>query len=347
MAEDYFFGSEGSSLFNREIEDFHGLTPRRHYSNLRGLEIAIVKSRLLTEFSKEFISNIQDVHGDKGIEWLRTLPARVAELEHDWNFSVTKVMPNLTYSYVARVKTKLGGPAVLKLAPCGLRCNFEIAWYEANQVGAPRVIQSDKGRGAILMEDLVPGYSVKKLVQDGDDAAATRAIAQAIKALKPSSKFPQGFKHVSQLSADLDCLQGKVNPKLIDQAKSLFKELTRDSSADILLHGDIHHDNVLSAGNRWVVIDPHGYVGPAAFEIGTLFRNPYDCFPTGQSLKKMLESRLRILKEELPFSFYEIQGWAIAYTMMATGWSVVDHGEVPKIHIEIVDALNEIKIHDN
>jgi streptomycin 6-kinase len=75
-----------------------------------------------------------------------------------------------------------------------------------------------------------------------------------------------------------------------------------------------------------------------------MVRNPYDCFPQSISLKQVLETRIRVLKEELPFELYEIQGWAFAYTLMSTGWSVTDHGEVPREHIEIAETLDVIKI---
>ena len=42
----------------------------------------------------------------------------------------------------------------------------------------------------------------------------------------------------------------------------------------MVLHGDLHHDNVLRHGDGWVVIDPHGYVGDAAVEPATMLYNP-------------------------------------------------------------------------
>jgi streptomycin 6-kinase len=51
---------------------------------------------------------------------------------------------------------------------------------------------------------------------------------------------------------------------------------------------------------------------------------------------------MAILKEELPFDWKEIQGWAFAYTMMSTAWSVTDHGEIPRSHIEILEILDTL-----
>lgn len=295
------------------------------------------------EKQEEFISNIHDIFGDLGKQWLSSLPSLVKKISTDWKFTVQEITPRLTYSFVAKGITCAGEKAVLKLSPVNPRCDSEIEWFRFNTIGTPRLFKSDPAQGALLMAQIVPGYSAKKLVQDGDDAAATRAIAEVIRTLQPTPHDSKIFKPVSELAVTLEGLKGKVDSKLIHKAQTLFKELTTKSE-DRILHGDLHHDNILFAGDKWLAIDPHGYIGPAAFEVGAMIRNPYDYFPKGESLKKILEKRLQILNDELTFDPYEIQGWAFAYTLMAAGWSVSDHGEVPKIHIEIAEALNEISI---
>ncbi len=278
----------------------------------------------------EFESNIRDVFGSLGAQWLQDLPPLIAALEQDWDFSLQETIPHLTYSFVTKVKTANGENGILKLSPVGPRCHSEIAWFQSNSVGTPRLLRSDPSRGAMLMEQIVPGYSAKKWVKEGKDIEATKAIAAVIRKLRPDVNSSQIFKPVSQLASALECLRGKIDSKLLSKAETLFKELTTDPSKNRLLHGDLHHDNILSSGDKWVAIDPHGYIGPAAFETGAMIRNPYDCFPKKEPLKKVLETRLKVLTDELPFDPHEIHGWAFAYTIMATGWSVADHGEVPR-----------------
>ncbi len=40
-----------------------------------------------------------------------------------------------------------------------------------------------------------------------------------------------------------------------------------------MLHGDLHHDNILQNGNYWVVIDPKGLIGEPAYEVSSFIRN--------------------------------------------------------------------------
>ena len=60
------------------------------------------------------------------------------------------------------------------------------------------------------------------------------------------------------------------------RAAGVFFELC-DSMADpVVLHGDLHHDNVLRSGyDNWLAIDPKGVVGEPAYETGALMRNPF------------------------------------------------------------------------
>ena len=74
-----------------------------------------------------------------------------------------------------------------------------------------------------------------------------------------------------------------------------------------------------------------------------MMRNPYDCFPEGD-LVKILKTRILILQQRLPFSGQEIIDWSIVYTLIATSWSLQDHGEIPADHIDICRKLAQMRL---
>lgn len=288
--------------------------------------------------SPTFIQNIKDIFGDDGQDWLDALPTRIKALESLWDIELEKPMPNLTYSYVALVETK-SGPAILKIAPKSERLDREICWYQAQKTGCARLIMSDNEQGAMLLEYLQPGISLKQKVIDGKDDEATAIIAEVMLQLNPAKvSGASPFPHVSRLVKDLELLKGRVSGKLVNYALSLFHRLL-EVKEDYVLHGDLHHDNILSHGKTYKAIDPHGYVGPRAFEVGAFIRNPYDCFHEYRSLKQTIMSRLNILYELLPFSRDEIDGWALIYSLIAASWSVQDHGELPTEHLDIASII--------
>jgi streptomycin 6-kinase len=290
--------------------------------------------------SKIFIQNMLDVYGSNGQVWLDGLPQKLHYLENLWDIKLGEPMPNLTYSYVAIAETR-SGPAVIKIAPKSERLDREICWYQAQTTGCAHLISSDKEQGALLLEYLQPGISLKQKVIDGQDDEATEIIAQVIVELnapKIAGKSP--FPHVSELLKDLDLLKGKIPDRLFNYGCELFHRLL-EANENFLLHGDLHHDNILSHGEKFRAIDPHGYVGPKAFEVGAFIRNPYDCFPKNRPLQETLSSRLNILYRLLPFTRTEITGWALVYTLIAASWSIQDHGELPVEHLDIANVLLE------
>lgn len=286
-----------------------------------------------------FVQNMIDVYGQEGQIWLDDLPKTLKELESLWLLKLSMPMPNLTYSYVALVETK-NGKAIIKLAPKSDQLTREIAWYQWQKTACPHLLKSSQEHGALLLEYLQPSISLKQKVVEGQDGEATAIIAQLILKLDPpqitNNKI---FPHVSELEKDLFLLKGKIPQELYQDTIDLFHRLLAQKD-DVLLHGDLHHDNILSHGDAFYAIDPHGYIGPRAFEVGSFIRNPYDCFPAERSLEKTLITRINILYDLLPFSREEIDGWALIYTLIAASWSIQDHGKLPTEHIEIVNILS-------
>ena len=58
-------------------------------------------------------------------------------------------------------------------------------------------------------------------------------------------------------------------------AAATARELLAHPQDVVVLHGDIHHDNVLDFGARgWLAIDPKGLIGERGFDYANLFCNP-------------------------------------------------------------------------
>ena len=291
--------------------------------------------------NSEFERNVVDIWGEKGKSWLGCLPTLLEDLSQNWEFQERRAFSNLTYSYVTRVDYK-GFPAVLKITfPCE-RASREIAWYtfQASR-GCPELLRADEKQGAMLLEEISPATTCKLLVTEGKDDDATKAIVQALIGLKHRPCTNKKFPHVRDFLTSLEKLQGRVEETLLLEAIKLLDKLTSDSSKDVLLHGDLHHDNVLRSSDNWIAIDPHGYIGPRCFEVGAMMCNPYDCFPSDIPLSEIVCNRVERLSELLPFSKYEIQTWSIIYTLISSSWNLEDRGEIPKMQLQIASSLHQ------
>ena len=103
-----------------------------------------------------------------------------------------------------------------------------------------------------------------------------------------------------------------------------FRELLASSEPPVLLHGDLHHFNILSAGRRpWVAIDPKGLAGERAYEAGALLRNTDTRLSTDEGAQRR---RIDILQDELPLDRDRMLGWGIAQAVLSAWWSYEDSG---------------------
>lgn len=292
-----------------------------------------------------FTSNIQDLYGETGEAWLNNLPSLLTQLGSKWNFRFLHVMPDLTYNFVGLVEMiPTGETAILKMGPRRQNIETEVRWLGCFDEGVPKIYWHDETHDAFLMERLEPGQSLKTLVKAGDDDGATRIICHTIRDLQSHQQKKAEFTHLSELAGSLSVLKNCLDDRTLSKAESLFHELTADRSQDVVLHGDLHHDNILSSGSTWKVIDPHGYVGDPVSEVGSMIYNFWDCFPHDRSIPQVVERRLHILVEELPFDPQRIKAWAFCKTALSIAWTFEDHGTIPELELEVLLAIDQAKI---
>ncbi len=289
-----------------------------------------------------FINNIHSIYGEEGKTWLSNLSAHLARLSAQWNFQMIQPVKDMTYNFVAVVKLP-SGLAVLKTAPLAAKLIAEAEWLNAHKKSVPLIFHIDKKNNAYLMEKIEPGNSIKSLVKAGNDEQATRIIAQVILDLQSTDTLHQmNYQHISEHASSFAFLRGHVDASIIDNAELIFKELCADSSNDIILHGDLHHDNILQGNNSWSVIDPHGYIGDPCAEIGPMIFNPFDCFPKHSSMQNIIETRLNILAEMLPFDLERIKAWAFCLSLRSAAWDVEGFNKPNDHTIEIAKILYDI-----
>ncbi|MDI9634590.1 aminoglycoside phosphotransferase family protein [Kamptonema cortianum] len=300
---------------------------------------------IFQNLNSTFVSNLRDLYGKEGEDWINNLSSRVIQLSEKWNFRFLNVMPNLTYNFVALVEViPTGERAILKMGLRHENIATEVRWLQCFSKGIPKVYWHDDEYHAFLMKCLEPENSLKTLVKIGQDDCATRTLCRTIRDLQSHQQKKSEFPHISELAGSLSSLKNHFDGRMLSKAESLFHELTTDRTKDVVLHGDLHHDNVLSSGATWKVIDPHGYVGDPAFEVGAMIYNPCDYFPKESSLSQIVERRLKILAEELPFDAKRIKAWAYCRTALSIAWTFEDHGTLPAFEIEIASAIDQAKI---
>jgi streptomycin 6-kinase len=172
-----------------------------------------------------------------------------------------------------------------------------------------------------------------------DDAEATSIAASVMKRLRRpvSEEEARLFPTVGDWAQGLGKLRerfgggtGPFREGLVDQAEQLYAELLPSMGEPVLLHGDLHHYNILAAEReQWLAIDPQGVIGEAEYETGALLRNPTPDVVSEPDLPRLLARRMDQLAEELGYSRERIWGWAVAQAVLSAWWYIDDesHGD--------------------
>jgi streptomycin 6-kinase len=291
-----------------------------------------------------FVRNVMGVYGQQaGIAWLTALPDLLAGAGRRWSLTLGEPFP-LTYNYVTRATRADGSAAVLKLAPPAGELRFEAAALEHFAgTGAVRLLEADIAAGALLLERAEPG-SLLSAVHERDDDEATRIAATVGLRLHRPADRP--FRTVEDWAvAAFGWLRdrygggsGPLPAELIDRAEREHAELVASSSPPVMLHGDLHHDNVLISERGWLAIDPHGVLGEPAYEAAGLLRNPPGV-GSRPDLRALLDRRVAVLAEAYGVDRERIRGWGRAHNVVSVLWSHEDGGFVDEETLAVVAAL--------
>lgn len=213
-----------------------------------------------------------------------------------------------------------GRDAVLKLAPPGQAVETEVATLRTMQGrGVVRLVQADIAEGALLLARATPGTPLLHLAQQDDDAA-TAIAARLITALPCPP--PNGAPFAEAAGWARALAVAGLPDAARDRALGLLRDLAASASPPRLLHGDLHHGNILSEGEDWVAVDPKGLLGEPAAEAACLLRNPSD-----PGLLARAPRRVAILAELTGLPRDRLLAWGYAGAVMAAAWALEDDAD--------------------
>lgn len=298
--------------------------------------------------NKKFEDKIIALRGDVGKKWLEDLPQIIKRYEQKWGLTVFPPF-DLSYNYVAPAQTKDGKDVVLKISfPENNEFITEIEGLKFfNGQAAIRVLKEDMESGAMLLERAVPGKRLRGISSDKKQISIASEVMKKLH--KPISQDMNSiFPSISDWAKAFDRHKAKFPsspiPKwMFDKGEGIFREYTGDKKEQVLLHGDLHSDNILSSERGWLVIDPKGITGEREFELGAYLRNPIYDYPKGSDYKKLETQRIRQFAEELGFDKKRLLDWAFACAVISILWYLEDEDKFNDIYVQNAELLNEIK----
>lgn len=243
-----------------------------------------------------------------------------------WSLTKSTPVAETATSWIFRVEQNGRNFAALKILKSDVaaeerRGSALLNWYGGE--GAATVF--DMHGDTIFMEWL-DGGTLGEPVRAGKDDQGTIAIATVIASL-----------HRPRADALVDLLPLREHfQQLFDTDVRLWPHTARDlyarasgiallmfdrPSAQIPLHGDLHHDNILSSDRGWLAIDPKGLLGDPAYDLANVFINPEGGHLIAADPKR-IAARLDILSQRLNYPRKRILGWAAAHAALSACWSL-------------------------
>ena len=275
-------------------------------------------------------NNVLLYFGESGREWLAALPSIIAEATNRWGLQPESPFTNLSINFVLPARDRDGRPVVLKAGVPNPELCAEIeALRFFNGEGMVRLIDADPPAGLVLLERILPGSPVL----ESDDDRAVDALISVTERLRLKTVLPSGhsfpslrdwFRGFALLRGRFGGGSGPIPFRLLERAEGIVSELLASTESPVLLHGDLHHENMLLSVREgeedddavWLAIDPKGVVGDPLFEFCPFLRNSMPALLTGMNTQKVLERRIDRLCEILSLDRPRLLLWASAESIL-------------------------------
>ncbi|MFC2037594.1 aminoglycoside phosphotransferase family protein [Chloroflexota bacterium] len=230
------------------------------------------------EIPEYFVKNASRQFGQKGPEWVRQLPWLLSRCLSKWHLENCVPVEGLSINLVCFATSRMHGDVVLKIeGPHSERYTEMLALQRFGGRYACECLKVDYEMGAILLERLVPGRKLRSVSDRQTQLeVGTGLMLQLPCPLEDAGGFPH---YTDWMERAFQKTQQEYRPgaevaSLMDAASELVAATNPDTWPSFLLHGDLHHDNILeSSGGVWKVIDPQGVIGAPFLESARFIQN--------------------------------------------------------------------------
>jgi streptomycin 6-kinase len=205
-----------------------------------------------------------------------------------------------------------------------------MCWWQGE--GAAQVLAWHQD--GILLERAQGHLSLAQMVRDGEDRQATAILCQVVARLHAPRAEP--LPELIPLDQWFNSLwpAAQAHGGMLRLSATVAAELLTSPREQTVLHGDIHHDNVLDFAERgWLAIDPKRLYGERAFDYANIFCNPNYGIATDPDIflcRVEQVSRLAGLDRQ------RLLQWILAWAGLSAAWFMED-GEAADIDFRVAE----------
>lgn len=190
-----------------------------------------------------------------------------------------------------------------------------MAWWNGD--GAAQVLA--KSDNAIVMERAEGTQSLMQMALHGNDDEASRIACGTIACLHAHAASSTHLPTLVPLQMWFQELGiAAQENRLLAKSDATARHLLAKPQDLTILHGDIHHDNILDFGQRgWLAIDPKGLHGERGFDYANLIVNPD--LPTVTDPVRF-DRQVRVIAQAAQLDPRRLLYWVLAFAGLSAVW---------------------------
>lgn len=258
----------------------------------------------------------------EGREWLQHLPDRMAACVSRWGLSLEAPYEQSYVSIVFPAERQDGSQAVLKIQYPHMESEHEAEALRCwNGDGVVRLLDHAPEHHALLLERCEPGDHLSTIHAD----EALEVFAQLLPRLWLNAGQPfrtlydEATDWLKDLPENWERTGRPFEAALLEAAIAALEQLRSTQDQQVLLHQDLHGDNILRAQRMpWLVIDPKPLVGEKELSLAPIIRG----YEFGHSRADVVH-RLDTLSTLLRVNRERARLWALGQTLAWCFGSVV------------------------
>ncbi len=231
-----------------------------------------------------------------------------------------------------------GVKAMLKIPISIEECRGSALMICWNGKGSAPVLEHDEN--ALLMERAVGQGSLKQMVLNGNEDRANQIICDV--AAKLHAAQCKHIKELIPLTEWFNALKPAAHRYggIFVKCSEVAGRLLSTPIETVVLHGDIHYENILDSGRgEWVAIDPKALFGERGFDFANIFCNPD--IQTAVSPGR-LSRQIKLIAAEAGLDEKRLLNWVIAWSGLSAAW-ILNDGEDAELQMTVVKiAINEL-----
>lgn len=248
----------------------------------------------------------------RGETFVEELQSKLNVFGSRWKLTNLRLVPYYSHNCVFTCRSDVYGDVVLKFGYGSLENEYNCLREFAGR-SVCRVFDADVPHNVILEHRIVPGNSLLDVESQSMRIDIFASLFTNLHVIPThESAFPTLWDVVN---SKLQYIQTREDCKLIlevvNKAKAAYRSVCSNYRSKKLLHGDLHHENILlSQDGNYLVIDPKGYIGDPVFDVSRFIMLEFDDNLTGvkesaiRDLIFQLEERLHIPSDVLIQSLF-------------------------------------------